>query len=249
MSKYLSRVLMTVCILMLSSFAWPEESVVINIDENNEPYMYGAQGKAAGLYPLIIQEAFRRIGVSVTIRPIPWKRALKAADETSDGIGGAYSTSERRMKWDFSEPLFTESLVLYARKGDLFRYQDLASLTGKRVGVHGGWSYGDNFDGARRKGLFQVEDVATDAQNMEKLVLGHVDVVVVNYENASFYVRTHRLEKDLERVPGTFLTLSTHIAFSKKQNRAGLLSRFNGALRKMRQDKSYDALLQKGFAR
>ena len=71
---------------------------VIGIDEANAPFMYEdpATGKAAGLYPLLIAEAFSLAGIDVEFRPLPWRRALSYGEQGIMGIGGIYKTKSAR---------------------------------------------------------------------------------------------------------------------------------------------------------
>ena len=90
-------------------------SVMINVDENAPPFMYLQNGQAAGIYPRIINEAFRRMNVPVKVNAIPWKRALADAKSGRAGIAGLYWTEERARYFDFSDHLLTEKVLIFVK--------------------------------------------------------------------------------------------------------------------------------------
>lgn len=162
----------------ISSLCYAVEPVKISVDLANPPFMYVKNGKAAGLYPFLVQEVFRKMEIPVTIQPLPWKRAIKEADAGQAGIAGIYKNPEREKKYDYSQALFQEKLVIFVRKENLFSYQKIDDLKGKKIGVIRGWSYGEKFDTAREKGMFVVEEAKGDAQNFKKLLRNRIDCVI-----------------------------------------------------------------------
>jgi polar amino acid transport system substrate-binding protein len=152
--------------------------LIIAVDSGNAPFMYEKDNQAAGLYPLLIQDAFKRMSVAATVEAYPWKRALAMGESGEVGIGGIYKTETRLKIYDYSAPLFSEKLLIYVKKGNGFEFNSVNDLEGRTLGVMSGWSYGDTFDQAKAQGLFKVQEVSTDAANFEKLLLGRVDGVV-----------------------------------------------------------------------
>jgi polar amino acid transport system substrate-binding protein len=218
--------------------------ILIALDRGNPPFMYEKEGKAAGLYPLLIEEVFKRIGEPVTVKPYPWKRALEMGENGEAGVGGIYKNTKRLEIFDYSDPIFEERLMVYVRKGESFDFDTVNDLKGKRIGVLSGWSYGDEFDIAKEQGLFEVEEVSDDRTNFEKLLLGRLDCVIAIDLGAGPILNEQRFF-------GQFVTLSTPLAvnetflvFAKSTNQKELLERFNEMLTTMRLDGSFDTLVQ-----
>lgn len=215
----------------------------VDVDSGNPPFMYQTPNGAAGIYPALIREAFKRIGEDVTIETLPWRRALISIDTGEAGIGGIYKTAERQGKYDFSDKLFEERVNLYVPRGQGFSYQGLASLKGKTVGVIRGWSYGDDFDAAAKAGLFQVQEVSGDLQNFEKLINGRVDVVLAIREAANVMLAAPELQEKVEVLSTPLMIKPTFVAFNKSAHKADLIARLNRAIAAMHADGSYDKIV------
>ena len=152
--------------------------LIINVDENAPPFMYLHHEQAAGIYPRIIVEAFRRKNIPVKVNAIPWKRALAEAKSGRAGIAGLYWTEERARYFDFSDPLLTEKILIYVRSDSVFPFTSLNDLKGKKLATISGWVYGNEFDKARASGLFATDPNINDGLNFEKLIRRRVDAVI-----------------------------------------------------------------------
>jgi len=186
-----------------ATFASAAGPVIIDLDSANAPFMSVKDGKAVGIYPAIIQAAFKHMNVAVTLQPEPWKRALEETDNGKAGIGGVYKNADREKKYDFSDKLFTEKIQVFYSKTAPVAFGRLDDLKGKKVGVIRGWSYGDDFDEARKTGAVIAEDGDSDEGNIRKLDAGHLDVViaVAGMEGALPSVVTGLVEVPVIAVP------------------------------------------------
>ena len=232
--------LLTIVLLVLVCLPAPTsaEPVLVMVDAANPPFMFlTSDNKAAGIYPAIVTEAFARMGEPVLVSAVPWKRALALMERGDAGVAGIYKTLDRSDKFDFSDVLFVERVQVIVLANKAFPYSGMASLRGKRLGVLRGWSYGDEFDKAKAAGLFTVEEMDSDAQNLAKLKNDRLDAVLAIKESAdasmSGFGGSSRaftaLEPPLSETP-------TYLAFSKQMNKQELLKSFNQALASMHQD-------------
>ncbi len=218
--------------------------LIIAVDSGNAPFMYEKDHQAAGLYPLLMQEAFKQMGVAATIKAYPWKRALDMGSKGQVGIGGIYKTEQRLQTFDYSAPLFSEKLLIYVKKGNSFEFNKIDDLKGKTLGVLSGWSYGDAFDQAKAQGLFKTEEVSTDSTNFEKLLLGRLDGVVAIELTAQQIIREKQYADQIEALTTPLATNDTYLVFAKSAQQTALLEKFNVTLEGMRQDGTYDALVE-----
>lgn len=236
----------TVCLLyvlvLLSSTLDARDTVTF--DQSNPPFMYAVNGTLQGLYPAIIDEAFRRMGKEVSLQALPWQRALAGADEGVWGVGGLYMNEERLWKYDFSEPIFEEKLMLYVVRGGEFHFSRVADLKGKRVGVMRGWTYGDAFDQAVAEGVFKKDPASDDRINFNRLLMGRVDAVIAAPETWAL------IRKDVDP-DGWILELAvpmavnrTYLSFPKSRNMTEILQRFNVEIRRMQADGAMEALVR-----
>jgi polar amino acid transport system substrate-binding protein len=146
------------------------EPIKIAVDDANPPFMYKKGDRAAGLYPFIIRYIFKSLQIPVVISPMPWKRALRYADNGEIGIAGIYKNEDRVRGYDYSNEIFEEKLVIFVHKEMSLNYKAISDLKGRTMGVISGWSYGDEFDHYRRQNLFIVDEAQSDEANFHKLL-------------------------------------------------------------------------------
>ena len=224
------------------------ESVLINFDAENPPFMFSKGGKAVGVYPAVIAAAMSKIGIPVTLEAKPWKRALAEMDEGKSGVGGIYKNNERVQKYDFSEPILAENTAVYFNKAKPIDFKTIADLSGKRIGVIRGWSYGDAFDAARKAGSFSVEEVTSDRANLMKLTEGRLDAVLAIEEAGKAAIATATLT-NIGQSKAYVASNKAHLAFSKSAKQTELLARFSKAIDSMKQDGSLDRIVLQELAK
>ena len=207
------------------------EVLLVNVDEAHPPFMSGRDGKAVGIYPALLEAAFNHMNIMVRLEPKPWARAIREIDAATAGLAGVYKNAERLKKWDYSDPLMIERIVVYHHLARPVTFTTLEDLKGKRVGVMRGWSYGDAFDAARLAGLFQAEDVSSDDQNFRKLESGRIDVAMAIPESVATLLTQYTFIRSSE----TPLTAApAFLAFSKDSNQGPLIEHFNQTIKEMK---------------
>ena len=220
------------------------DKIVIAVDDNYPPYMYGTTEKAKGLYPALIEQVFVRTGIEVEVRPLPWEMALKSAEEGHAAIGGLYKNNARLEIYDYSEPLFEERLSVYVKKGRAFDFTQLSDLQGKIIGLTRGWSYGEEFDAARKDYNFTVEEDISNEGNFRKLVSDKIDCLILDQVAASRIIHRENLGDQVEKLDNPAAVNHTYIAFAKHLEKQGVLNRFNQVLEDMKNVGSYEQLIQ-----
>ncbi|MEJ2697860.1 MAG: transporter substrate-binding domain-containing protein [Candidatus Sulfobium sp.] len=223
--------------------AGADDKVVVVVDQNYPPYMYGtAQPK--GLYTELIEAVFTRMGTEVEIKALPWEEALKEGEKGKAAVGGIYKNSARLKVYDYSAPLFDGRLAVYVKKGRAFPFIRLSDLQGKVIGLNRGWSYGDAFDAARKKYHFKVEEAESNVQNFRQLVAGKIDCLVADEVAASQIMHKYNLRGQVVRLDKPAAVNEAYLAFAKRLKKKDLLERFNKVLTKMKQDGSYRKLVR-----
>jgi polar amino acid transport system substrate-binding protein len=106
-----------------------------------------------------------------------------------------------------------------------------------------GWSYGDEFDKAKEAGLFTVEEVDSDAQNLAKLKNDRLDAVLAIKESGDASMSGFGTARVFAALEPLLSEKPTYLAFSKQMNKAQLLKSFNEALASMRQDGTWDKIM------
>ncbi|WP_428240005.1 substrate-binding periplasmic protein [Gynuella sp.] len=235
-----SNLIKIILIVFLSQFAKAE--VTIDVDHANPPFMYLSGGKAKGIYPALISAAFNKIGEPVVINALPWSRAIEDIDSAQTGIGGIYKNSERLKKYDYSEQIYVDRLLVYYNKSKIVSFNSVDDLKGMEVGVLRGWSYGDAFDTALKSGDIKVSEVTSDKQNFKKLNAGRLDAVIAIEVAGSILMREY---PNIAVSATPIAENPTYLAFSKKANMTALLDKFNKAITSLRESGEFDKIVQK----
>jgi polar amino acid transport system substrate-binding protein len=244
MTFKLVRMVLILSVLAVTAVS-PALAETIMFDASNPPFMYGEEGgKVLGIYPAILSEAFKRMGVPLETMAVPWKRAISAIDEGSAGVGGIYKNEERLKKYDYSDKLFDEVILVYVKKASPFDYKDVGSLSGKRVGVLRGWSYGDDFDGSVKANKITVDEAENDAQNFSKLAAGRIDAVLAIKESGDVILSDPGIAEKVIALPTPLSSSPSFLAFNKSSGKGDLLVKFNAALAQMKSDQSMDKLVK-----
>jgi polar amino acid transport system substrate-binding protein len=236
----LRHLLSTLLLAALSSFAFSADNLVVNVDEANSPFMYSKGGKAAGIYPGLIESAFKHMNVPVSVETKPWKRAIQEIDEGQAGVGGIYKNAEREKKYDYSDQIFLEKLVIYFNKAHPVNFKEIGDLKGKKVGVLRGWSYGDDFDNARKANELTAEEVASDDQNFQKLDQGHLDAVVAINESGNALLPKF---KSIGYAANPLSQNPTYLTFAKSANKTAVLKQFDQAIKDMKKSGEFQKIV------
>jgi polar amino acid transport system substrate-binding protein len=116
--------------------------------------------------------------LSFEIRYYPMTRLIQRVME-KEGIGfGITKTKERQKQLYFSDVIFSNNVWMIVRSDDTFKFNKLADLKDKTVGVVRGMTYGDSFDQQTNK-LFKVEeDVNSHTARIKKLISFRMDILL-----------------------------------------------------------------------
>ena len=229
------------CLTMSHAHA---QDLMIAVDNANPPFMYNDGGKAAGLYPEMLTAIFSKMNVPVKVTAYPWKRVLKMGKDGDAGIGGIYKNPERLKIFDYSEPIFSERLVLFMNKDKAFDYSGVKDLSGKKVGILLGWSYGTDFDEAKKQRAFTAEEGKSDEANFKKLTQGWLDGVVAIELAGQKLIAQKGLQDKIVMAETPVAINDTYLIFGKNLDKKSLLTQFNTALAGMKADGSYDEIIK-----
>jgi polar amino acid transport system substrate-binding protein len=212
--------------------------------EDNPPFMYAdASGKPAGLYPVLLDAIFTRMGIKINIKTYPWTRALAMGTNGEAPLAGIYKNDERLRIFDYSDAIYPNKILVYVQKGKTFKFEGPDDLKGKNVGTMSGWTYGDAFDKAKAAGVFKTEEVASDGDNLQKLVLGRLDCVLAESTIAGQIIQEKNYADKVEALPTPMIVFDAYMVFAKGVHQTELLKTFNDTLAAMKQDGSYDKLV------
>lgn len=221
--------------------AWPSTNTkpkVVRISNGDWAPFMGEKLPHHGFVSRIVAEAFALEGLQVDYSFYPWARAFAIAQQGDvDASIGWYRTPEREKDFWFSEPVFLESQVLFHLKERPLVWKKLDDLKGKRIGATIGYTYGAEFQAMEETQAIRVERTPSDAQNLEKLLRGRVDAVVISQAVGA------RLVKGMGPDRASLITFhptpvnagTLHVIFPKKSAASqDLLKQFDRGLKKLK---------------
>lgn len=179
----LTRMIHLFAILILSFFsasnviATPVAPIQINTYTNYPPYLYHVQDEQVGLYMQIVNLTLKAINQPYFVKTLPFKRGL---NETAEGNGimiGIVKNEERMAILDFSAPFYQEKVSVYFNHKKEPLIEKIDELNGLRIGTLLGWSYGPDFDQAKKTGLLFTNDSSLEI-NLNLLTKGRLDAMV-----------------------------------------------------------------------
>jgi len=145
-------------------------------------------------------------------------------------------TQERARKYEFTEPIHLERVMLFVTTESDITCGTVEGLTGKLVGVLQGWSYGDEFDSAVRQGQVSTFQVRSDDKNLELLMIGRIDAFLAVKESAEKIIARSKYASRVFVFPVPLATHETYMAFPRGYLKPGQMEKVNKAIRTMRTD-------------
>ncbi|WP_432736871.1 substrate-binding periplasmic protein [Maridesulfovibrio sp. FT414] len=212
------------------------------------PYGYAENGSPAGCDVEIIQEAFRRMDEQVEFEFVPWKRALAMAlHNATDGVFQVLKTPERCEYMVYSDPVRVEAMTLFVRSdSDIEFTGDIKELRGRTFGVINSFSYGpaiDAFINEHRNINIDVTDSVLG--NLCKLVKRRFDIFIADDLSTYYTAREAGLLGDIRRLLPPVAYNPIHVSFCRKTGADKLLVRFNKALKSMKDDGTWNSIIDK----
>lgn len=134
-----------------------------------------------GISTAVVRAALEAGGApEPTLEFLPWKRALAAVEHgRAHAVYPAYHVAARERYIRYSAPMVPAPIMLLGREGGAeVRFDGtIRSLEGLRIGVVDGYANTPEFDAAD---YLTRDPAGTDLQNLEKLLRGRVDVIVID---------------------------------------------------------------------
>ena len=242
---------MTNKIFLLIIIIMPLHSTDIQlaIDEVQPPFSFinNETDQIDGILTQIVTNIFEEIAVDFQISPFPWKRVLMMGESGTMGIIGIYKNSERLLVYDYTEPIFEEKIFVYSLTSDSKNYGEISELNGRSIGIISAWSFGDEFDNAKRNGDFRVETNNSDELNFKKLSMGRIDCLLAVEHSGDDILNELNLGDQISKQPLPLISHSVYMVFNKKSNKLELISKINNYLIEIKKDGTYDLLINKIF--
>ncbi len=212
----------------------------------NEFPPYKMENSASGLPGFdveFLEEAFKRVGVSLDIQYMPWKRALEEARiGRVDGVCSCSRTKEREDYLYFSSPLGKASAGLFSLVENNFpRLKMIGGIGGRSVGVIRGYNILENLHAA---GTENIIELSSERQGLQLLFNGRLDYYYSYDAPTRFYLQ--QLKQSVKISYDEINFSNYYSCFSKSSEGSEmLLKKFNAGLALIKKDGTYDKILAK----
>lgn len=234
------------CCLSLAGVAIADDKAApLRLASDVWPPFTDVEGKARVALDLV-HEALRRGGVAANSEVRTDLGDVVAAVRRGelDGSAALWHSAERDAFLLFSKPYLENRLVLVGLVGSAVDAASFDALAGKRIAVVASYAYGEEVENARGP---QFVEGPSDNDNLQRLLRGEVDYVLadellVNHLFARYEAKAQRLLRAGSR---PLATRSLHFALrSDVPNAAAIIATFDGEIRRMMTDGSYNEILQ-----
>ncbi|MEB0138840.1 MULTISPECIES: transporter substrate-binding domain-containing protein [unclassified Undibacterium] len=230
-----------VALLMLSSptFAATDELAPLRLASLEwSPYV-GHALPEEGWVAAIVKAAAGAAHWRSEIAYFPWSRTLQEGLNNPEFAGyfPAFYLKEREKSCYFSHSL-GNSVVGFASLSDKhFDWQSLSDLKGLTIGTVQDYANGEEFDTLVQQRLLKTDNAPSDLSNLRKLLIGRVDVIVIDQNVLRQLLITEpALSKVRQQIifhAKALTTFSMHICFQHTPRGLILQKSFDNGLEKL----------------
>ncbi|WP_424965226.1 substrate-binding periplasmic protein [Dinoroseobacter sp. S375] len=185
-----------VCVTLLTASQWTApataaETVVLTTTE--WPPYSGATIAGQGATSVILKEAFSRVGITLEVQVLPWRRAIEQARKGTDAIGyfPGYHC-DHLPGFAASEPIGIGPLGFAENLENPITWSSVGELgeQGLRIGTVRGYANTEEFDQKVGQGWIRAVPAQTDTANLAALARGRVDAAVVDSRVLRYLLQT-----------------------------------------------------------
>jgi len=199
-----------------------------------------------GLAIDLVTTAFRKAGYTPRVETASLTEIM-AGSETGvyDVFATPWYTTDRDQLLHFSQPYLQSSIRFVKRRDVPFDYTKFDDLEGVKIGVIENYAYDEDFNASTA-----IDKIPADSlsENLHKLVEGDIDLTLDD-ERVLRYTLSQSLPElgaRLEILATPLTTRGINIGVSRKNpDHKRIIADFDKAIAEMKQDGSYDRILQK----
>lgn len=248
--------LWTVATLACAGPVLAEQRVVILGNDYKVPKIYAdASDRPRGILVDIARLIDSRMpGYEFEYHLYPWVRAYNMARNGAGGIIGLSRTTEREQLFDFSEPVYMDSVAVVVLAGREFPFSSIGDLAGKRVGIGRGGTFGDEFERMKRRGEFTVVEDNGPVLRLRMLLRGRIDCALISPKGIGLAATLKKCPA-LAAAAHRFVELPVpldedpnHLGFAKTMRMGRFLREFNRVLRIERESGAIQRIIESHVA-
>lgn len=216
-----------------------------------EPYISN-QLPANGIAVNLVTAIMARAGFDVDMQFMPWQRVSEGLISGDIDLSVASWFNETRsQETQFTDPYLTNNLVIVKRKNDPLTFtsvndfKQFVNKKGYRLGIFEGFGYGEAFNEIAP--LLSLNYYKYCTQMVRDVATKNTDIALLDHWLAFSNMQTQKNVADhLEVIPAPLITQGLHVTISHKNPQyKDIAAAFNRALKEMKADGSYQAILNK----
>lgn len=231
------------CALLLST---PTQAATLQMVANNWPPFTDHNLPYNGLAADLVSTALSRAGFASEYHEEPWARAIEGLQhDRYDLTVAAWFAPERAVYGQFSEPYFSNRIVFIRKKGSHIEFNQLSDLRPYTIAVVRDYAYAPAFDSDASLQKHPVNNFASAAS---MLALGRVQLTLEDERVAqhAFNGELQDIQGKLEFLPKPLSESPLHILVRRSHpQHQQIIDGFNQAIRSMREDGTYQQILQR----
>jgi polar amino acid transport system substrate-binding protein len=223
--KQVFAILLLIAPLSIPINAYANDQIKIISYTDYPPYLHHENGQQTGLYLRIVELTFKAIDQAYTVETLPINRGIYQAASGDGIIIGIMKTDERIEILDFSEPFYQERVSVFFNKQQVPPIKTVDKLDGLVIGKLLGWSYGYEFDHAKKNNRFITKNNELES-NFSMLAKGRLDAVIHTELSAAYVLNKLGLQDEVF-LGSEPLELGDIYIAAKKGSQKKLLDRIN----------------------
>lgn len=241
--KILTKLFVLLVLLLNLAESQAKDRLLVVTDEW-PPYVFHENQGFAGFDYEVMMAVFSEMGYEVNFQIYPWKRCIHMIEtHLADAILDVGLTEARKKIMYFPEEKISESSsVLFHLKGKQYKYESLQDLQGLSIGTIRGYEYNKEFLDAD---YFFKEPVEREEQNFTKLILGRIDMVLINKNVGLYNAQKMGVLEEIDFIPKAVSGGDNFMAFSKKPGHAKLAEEFSDNLKSFKKTPAFQEILHK----
>lgn len=209
------------------------------------PYTYQKDGQASGFEVEILKAVLTIMDIDAEFAAYPWNRCLNELENArADALVSMLRTADREKYTEFPETHISLSKTVFFTTSDkeIVFNGSYEKLSGYRIGIIMGFSYGDAFDSAD---YLEKDSVYNAEMLIRKLLAGRNDLAA---ENQAVVIASARKMGVIEKIK--FLTPPIHtrrlfVGFSKAKGLKQLSRDFSLTLSEFKNTDMYRTIIEK----
>ncbi|MGI0117039.1 substrate-binding periplasmic protein [Zooshikella sp. RANM57] len=230
---------------ILSASAYCQEVTIVT--EDFPPYNYVEDNTIKGLSSQIVMAVLKEINIKAEIKFYPWARAYLYATTLKNHLIYSIARIPER------EHLFYWVGTIAPYKTSLYKLKSRKDIKINSLEEAKKYTIGCSFADVitiylQKKGFILLDQVSNDAQNLQKLLHGRVDVIA--YDEASFVYKVNQKGLDISKFERIYrleeLSDDLYMAFSKTSDIA-LVRKFQDGLRTIKKNGVFDKIQREYF--